>query len=214
MPGRSSNLARVTLGLLNRVMDPVPGRSGTPLGPASTSQRFAGQVGAEIELDNPGALLMSDLAIGTLFGGVYKYVKFRPADLANTYKRGMVLFYDSSVDNQVTSTEALATNVGIAGIQINPTAGNFAVVPGNYGWIFIGGGKVGVVNRAVLTVAAAVGLQMVWAAAGAGADNGAADTLAAATGVSMARFLGIADSLPVAGAITNVHMPIARRRGV
>lgn len=214
MPGRSSSIARVTLGLLNRVMDPVPGRSGTPLGPASVSQRFAGQIGAEIELDNAAALQMSDTAIGTLFGGYYKYVKFRAADVANTYKRGMLVFFDSAADNQVTSTEALATNVGIAGVTINPTTGQYAVVPGNYGWIFIGGGKVTMANKAALTVAAAVGLQMIWSTAGAGADNGTVDTLAIATATSMARFVGIADSLPVAGGLTNVHMPIVRRRGV
>jgi len=171
-------------------------------------------VGAEIELDNSAALLQSDTAIGTLFGGVYKYVRIRAADVAGTFKRGSLLFWDSAADNQVTSTEALATAVGVAGVQINPTTGNFAIVPGNYSWIFIGGGKCAVANKAALTVAAAVGLQMQWSVAGAGADNGTVDTLAVATGVSMAKFVGIADSLPVAGSITNVWMPLIRKRGV
>jgi len=214
MPGRSSAISRVSIGYLNRVMDPVPGRSGTPLGPASTSQRFAGQVGAEIELDNAGALQMSDTAIGTLFGGLYKYVKFSATPLANTFKRGSLLFWDGVADNQVTTNEALASLFGIAGVQISPTTGPFAVVPGNYGWIFVGGGKVGIANKASLTVAAAVGLQMQWSAAGAGADNGTVDTLAVATTVSMAKYVGQAESLPVAGSITNVWMPFARRRGV
>jgi len=210
MPPRGSNIGRVTVGLMNRVMDPVIGRSGTPLGP--NQNRLAGMLGQEIELSDADALLMSDLGIGTLYGGTYKYVRFRSGDVANTFKRGSLLFWDSAAANQVTSTEALATNVGIAGIQINPTTGSYAVVPGNYGWIYVGGGRIAVAWKAALTVTAAVGLQAIWSTAGAGADNGTVDTLAIATGVSMARFMGIAEVLPVAASITNINMPMVRRR--
>lgn len=211
MPSRTSNIARVPLGYLNRIMDPVPGRSGTPLGPPTTA-RFTGQLGAELELGDADALQLSDTAIGTLFGGVYRYVRFRAADVANTYKRGMLVMVDTAAANQVTSTEALATASGIAGWQINPTTGPYAVVPGNYGWIFVGGGRVAAQWKAALTVAAAVGLQVIWSAAGAGADNGTVDTLAVATGTSMAKYVGQADVLPVAGSITTIWASIARRR--
>lgn len=211
MPARSgSNLARVSTGLMNRVMDPVIGQTSIPLGTGNS--KYAQQLGAEIELGTADAALMSDPAIGTLFGGMYRYVRFRAADLAATFKRGMLVFIDSAADQQVTSTEALATNVGIAGVVINPTAGAFAVVPGNYGWIFVGGGKVTMQWKAALTVAAAVGLQVQWSAAGAGADNGTVDTLAVATTVSMSKWIGQAEALPVAGGLTTVYQPFTRRR--
>lgn len=211
MPARSgSNLARVTVGMLNRVMDPAIGMTTTPLGPGSG--KYTGQLGAEIELGNADAAMMSDPAIGTLFGGSYRYVRFRAADLANTFKRGMVLFIDSAADAQVTSTEALATAVGIAGIQISPTVGQYAVLPGSYGWIYIGGGKVAVQYKAALTAAAAVGNQLQWSAAGAGADNGTVDNLLAATAGPAGKFLGVAELLPVAGAIGTMYMPFVRRR--
>lgn len=210
MPARSGNIVRVTVGMMNRVMDPAIGMTTLPLGPGTG--KYASQLGSEMELGTADAATMSDPAIGTLFGGTYRYVRFRAADLANTFKRGMLVFLDSAAEHQVTSTEALATAYGIAGVVINPTAGQYAVVPGNYGWIFIGGGKVAMQWKAALTVAAAVGLQAQWSAAGAGADNGTVDTLAVATGVSMAKYIGQAESLPVAGGITNVYQPFVRRR--
>lgn len=211
MPARSgSNIARITTGLMNRVMDAAIGMTSLPLGPGTG--KYTGQLGSEIELSMADAAMMSDPAIGTLFGGTYRYVRFRAADLANTFKRGMLVFLDTAAEHQVTSTEALATAFGIAGVVVNPTAGAYAVVPGNYGWIFIGGGKVAMQWKAALTVAAAVGLQVQWSAAGAGADNGTVDTLAVATTVSMAKYIGQAETLPVAGGITNVYQPFVRRR--
>lgn len=204
------NIARVTVGLLNRVSDAVIGMTSLPLGPGSG--KYPGQLGAEIELSTPDALMMSDTAIGTLYGGVYRYVRFRSADVANTYKRGMVVLADSAAEFQVTSTEALATAYGIAGIVINATTGAYAVVPGNYGWIFIGGGKVTVQYKAALTAAAAVGNQIQWSAAGAGADNGTADNLLIATAGPVGKYLGQAEALPVAGALGNIWMPLIRRR--
>lgn len=209
MPARASNIARVSVGYLNRVMDPLPGRSGTPIGP--TSGRFTGQVGAEVEYGPTEAAQLGDPAIGSLFGAVYKYVRFSATPLANTFKRGMLLFWDGVTEYQVTTNEALATQFGIAGVQISPTTGPYAVVPGNYGWI-VTGGKVAAQWKAALTVAAAVGLQAQWSAAGAGADNGTIDTLAVATAPSMAKFVGIAENLPVAGGITNMWMYLQRRR--
>jgi hypothetical protein len=211
MPARSgSNLARVSTGMLNRVMDAVIGQTSVPLGTGNS--KYGNQLGAEIELDNASALMLSDPAIGTLFGGTYRYVRFRAADLANTFKRGMLVFTDSAANQQVTSTEALATATGIAGVVLNPTTGNFAVVPGNYGWIYCGGGNVTMQWKAALTVAAAVGLQVQWSAAGAGADNGTVDTLAVATTVSLAKYIGQAETLPVAGGLTTVYQPFVRRR--
>jgi hypothetical protein len=210
MPARNSNIARVTTGYLNRVSDPVPGMTSAPFGPGGN--KYPNQVGAEIELSDADALTMSDPAIGTLYGGVYRYVKFRLADVANTFKRGMVVLNDSAAQHQVSSTEALATQYGIAGITINPTTGQYAIVPGNFGWIFVGGGRVACAWKATLTVAAGVGLQAQWSAAGAGADNGTVDTLAVATGSSMAKYIGQAEVLPVAASLTNVWMPFVRRR--
>lgn len=210
MPARSGNIARVSVGMLNRVSDEVIGATTLPLGPGSN--KYANQLGAEIELSDADAALMSDPAIGTLYGGVYKYVRFRLADVANTFKRGMVVLYDSAAPNQVTSTEALATAYGMAGITINPTTGQYAIVPGRYGWIYVGGGRIACQWKAALTVAAGVGLTAQWSAAGAGADNGTIDTLAVATANSSAKYVGQAEVLPVAGSITNVWMPLVRRR--
>ena len=203
-------VARVTLGMLNRVMDPIPGMSGTPLGPPSAG--WGGMLGQDFEITDADALMMSDPLIGTLYGGVYRYVKFRAADVANTFKRGMVVLADSAAAFQVTSTEALATAYGIAGVVINPTTGVYAVVPGNWGWIYCGGGKVACQFKAALTAAAAVGNQVQWSAAGAGADNGTVDNLLIATAGPTGKYIGQAESLPVAGAISNVWMPFVRRR--
>jgi hypothetical protein len=210
MPSRSGNIARVTVGYLNRVSDEVIGMTSLPLGPGTG--KYPNQLGAEIELSDADAAMMSDPAIGTLYGGVYRYVRFRLADVANTFKRGMVVLYDSAAANQVTSTEALATAYGVAGITINPTTGQYAIVPGRYGWIYAGGGRVAAQWKAALTVAAAVGMTAQWSAAGAGADNGTIDSLAAATANSTAKYIGQAEVLPVAGSITNVWMPYVRRR--
>ena len=203
-------VARVTLGYLNRVMDPVAGMSGTPLGPPTAG--WGGALGQDFEITDADALMLSDPLIGTLYGGVYRYVKFRLADLAATFKRGMVVMQDSAAPFQVTSTEALATAVGPAGIVISPTTGNYAVVPGNFGWIFCGGGICAMQFKAALTAAAAVGNQVQWSAAGAGADNGTVDNLLAATAGPTGKYMGQAYSLPVAGAISNVWMPYVRRR--
>jgi len=210
MPPRSGNIARVTVGLLNRVMDPIIGMTSAPQGPGSN--KYALQLGVEIELGTAEALMMSDPVIGTLFGGTYRYVRFRSADLAATFKRGMLVFQDSAAEHQVTSTEALATAYGVAGVVVNPTAGQYAVLPGSYGWIFVGGGKCAMQYKAALTAVAAVGNQIVWSAAGAGADNGTVDTALIATATATGKYIGQAEALPVAGAIGNVWMPFVRRR--
>jgi hypothetical protein len=170
--GVSSQIINISQGMLNRVSDPIVGQSSVPMGPGLS--KFAGQLGQQVFL-GPNEVTY-DSNIGTLFGGIYQYVRFAAA---GTYPRGSTLFWDLSVAEnlyQVTSVEAASAARMVAGISINPTAGSYLMTPGNYGFICVTG-KVAVQFRAVLSGVAGVGVGVFAAGAGAGADNARADVL-------------------------------------
>jgi hypothetical protein len=212
--GASQQIVRVSTGFLNRVNDPIIGSSSTLMGPGLS--RFAGMIGATVIL-GPNEV-QYDSNIGTLYGGVYQYVRFAPA---GTYPRGSTLFWDLSVAEnlyQVTSVEAASGAKLLAGVSINPTAGAYAITPGNYGYICVGG-KVAVQFRAVLTGVPSVGVAVYAAGAGAGADNAEADVLNNAAPATLgdaalldARFLGWAETAPANNTISNVWLGFTRRR--
>lgn len=139
---------RVTTEFLNDVNDPSPG---VPLASPSGSivQPYTGQLGGKLSLDAATALALSDTAIGTLYGGVYQYVKFK-AGTTTAPARGQVVFWDD-IDNYVVTPDATATNDSqIAGIVLN------AVTKGNYGFIQIAG-KASVLFGTVTKVTPAIG---------------------------------------------------------
>jgi hypothetical protein len=198
MPGPlTSQIGRVTTGLLNTVNDAIPAQT-TSSGTGAT--RYGGQLGQRIAL-GPDEVKF-DPTIGNLYGGVYQYVRVAAASTA--LLRGMILFWDPSVAEnlyQVTAVEPTGVSL-IAGICLN------VITPGNYGFIQIAG-RATVKFRAALTKVAAVGDLVLAAAAGAGADNATADVLADATGltsVQVRHLVGIAEEAPTNGGLKIVRL--------
>jgi hypothetical protein len=198
MPGPfTSQIGKVTTGLLNTVNDALPAQivsSGTGLA------RYSGQLGQRVAL-GPDEVKFSS-AIGTLYGGVYQYVRIAAASTA--LLRGRLLFWDTSVSEnlyQVTAVEPTGVSL-IAGVALN------VITPGNYGWIQVAG-RATCLFRAALTKAAAVGDLVLAAAQGAGADNATCDVLADATGltsVQMRHLVGVAEEAPTNGGLKIVRL--------
>lgn len=199
----------------NAVNDPTPGMAVS----SGTGAQKISQLGARIVLGPDEVIYYS--TTGTLYGGIYQYVRFRSTD-ATTPARGLIYFWDTTVDEDLYQASNLETIGGTAGSQ---TAGNIAgvalnaVTAGNYGWIQAAG-KASVQFRAVLTGVAAIGNSVYAAGAGAGASNAMADVLdgigANPTFDQVAqmqrRYLGIAEAIPVAAAISVVQMAYSRLR--
>lgn len=200
-----SNIARVTTGLFNTVNDLYIG------GPnkIGTDARYAGQLGKILTIGNDQIAQMFDSTVGNLYGGRYQYVKRRATDPASpTLAAGKLAFWDTTVSNwqtafQATTDENISTNQNAtirAGVWLN------AVTPGNYGWIFIGGGITPIRFRSVLTASGVTGSPVYAAGAGdAGDDEGTADVLSTdSTALANEKFLGWAITAPTGGSLTNV----------
>lgn len=195
-------------GPINTVNDEVIG--GQPaFGSSSTRSKVAGQLGKWLDLDD--SMLVFDSSVGTIYGGRFQYVRLAAA--ATEPALGQIVFWDISVDNdlfQVTTVESGSVPGAQfrAGIVINPDW-----TPGNYSFIQTIG-LVDVKFRAALTHApAGVGVAVYAAAAGAGADNGLADTIDSADPATFSdvnlmanRYLGTAKELPVNGGTTLVNL--------
>ena len=192
---------------INQVDDDVVG--GVPAGADSTVSAVSGQLGKQIWLD-PSQIIFTT-SVGTLYGGGYRYVRYRSADTPAPIV-GQIAFWDTTVTDweetyQVTREEDLgggSNAIFIAGIFIS------AAVAGNYCYIQ-DAGLVPVRFRAALTSAGAVGSRCYAAGAGDGADEGYADVINTAdpatygdVSLLQARYLGVAPAAPVAGALANV----------
>jgi hypothetical protein len=209
--GIAQQIDRVTTGLLNTVNDALPGQS---VSSGTGAARYSGQLGARLVL-GPDEVKF-DSSIGTLFGGIYQYVRFAAGAVA-VPARGKLCFWDTSVAEdlyQVTCDEGGLTQGAnlVAGVVLN------AVTAGNYGFIQVAG-KVGIKFRAVLTGVTAAGVPVFAAGAGAGADVATADVLGSGANPTFAqmvsafpRFLGVAEAIPVAGAISTVSLQLPRFR--
>ena len=153
-----------------------------------------------------------DSTTGTLFGGVYQYVRFATGATAAP-ARGLVAFWDTSVAEnlyQVTNDENVGSSC-IAGATLN------AVAKGNFGWIQVSG-KATFKARAAFTIASAAGQVCVAAYAGAGADVATTDTGSPLAGVAtvaqvqagimagLRAFIGKYEAAPTAGAQNTVEM--------
>ena len=207
MSAWESPILRVTSGQLNNVNDTVIG--GQPaLGGLS---KYAGQLGKTLWVDPSQIGAMYNSSIGTLYGGRFRYVRFRAAD-AGDYVPGQIVFWDTTVDDwtsayQVTENETLSSALGammIGGIFLGGTE------PGNYG-IIQDLGIVPVQFASALTGTPGIGVPTYAAAMGAGANEGFADVLAGANptdfsdiGLLQSRFLGNAVTLPANNSLTNV----------
>jgi len=206
-----SPIVRVTTGKLNTVNDAVPGAI---VASVTGGQAYQGQLGQKLVL-GPDEVRYSS-AIGTLYGGVYQYVRFASGATAAP-ARGLIAFWDLSVAEnlyQITNDENGAGGVNVwAGIVLS------AVTRGNYGWIQTEG-KVYVQFRTLITAAIpAIGDPVYCAGAGAGADVATADIIRSAAPASEAlvaqmqqRYLGVAEQLPVNNTITRIQLrPLSLR---
>ena len=194
-------------GTINQVNDTVIG--GVPTGSDDTASAVAGQLGKTIWLD-PSQIIFQ-ATVGTLFGGRYRYVRYRAADTPAPVV-GQIAFWDTTLTNwetlyQVTREEDLSSvdnAVTPAGVFISiPTAGRYCFIQDM--------GMVPMLFRAVLTSAGAVGSRVYAAGAGDGADEGLADVLSSGAAVTFAdaalleaRYMGIAVTAPVATELDNV----------
>lgn len=207
----TTNIVRVTAGALNKVNDSVIGQITANIGPKTS--RFVSQLGAGVWF-GPDTIIY-DASVGTLYAGHYRYVRL--ASGASTPVVGQIAFWDTianAADNlyQVTTSEAGSTDTAklVAGVFIN------ALTVGNYGFI-CDTGLCYVKFRGTLSNAGAAGSSVYAAAAGAGADLGLADVLAAtadgATPILQARYLGVAAEAPTSGGLKRVYLNPHNIRG-
>jgi len=191
----SSDIIRIN-GPINQVNDSVV--AGTPVGSGTAGlSSTQGQLGKQIWLD-PSQIIFNT-SVGTLYGGGYRYVRYRSADTPAPVV-GQIAFWDTTVTSwqtafQITREEDLSSvdnAILIAGIFISiPTAGNYCFIQD--------AGLVPVKFRTTLTSAGAIGSRVYAAGAGDGADEGLADVLNTAdpaefgdVSLMQARYLGIA----------------------
>lgn len=209
-----SPILRLT-GPINQINDSVI--AGTPaFGNSTTVSKTSGQLGKWLWLDD--STIFYDSSVGTVYGGRFRYVRLAAA--ASAVAVGQLLFWDISVADslfQVTTSEA-GSDPGaqfFAGVNLNPDweAGNYGVIQ-----------EIGPVNvkfRGTLTqVPAGVGVAVYAAAAGAGVDNGLADTIGTAlpvdfdiAGLLQNRYLGAAIQLPTNGGTKLVYVNPRNLRG-
>ena len=190
-----SPIVRVSTGLLNTVDDSVIGNQEG----LSGVSKFGGQLGKGLWVDADQIAQMYDSAIGTLYAGCYRYVKFKAAMGAGV--RGQAVFWDNGVaDNlyQVTTLETTTTLVAssVAGILLGvPTAGN-------YGFIQVAGIAT-VKYRAAIGGTLATGRPVTVCVAG-GADQGLFDIVDGA-GIEPIQ-AGWAIETPVNSALKKINM--------
>lgn len=120
----STGIVELT-GKLNATNDPLPGQS------VDGGRTIGGQVGAAVQLNAGEALKLSDTSVGTLYGGIYQYVRFLSTQSGTTVKGGPM--YWSDPDNFVVTADVPTAGLGFAGVALN------VVTKGNYGWILVVG---------------------------------------------------------------------------
>lgn len=209
-----SNVIRISSGSINTVNDSVVGNE--PVGTTVSQSSVQGQLGKQVVLDD--SQLMYTASMGTVYGGMFQYVRLAAA--ASAVVVGQIVFWDISVaDNlfQVTTVESGS----VPGAQFR--AGivlNSAWTAGYYSFIQVMGPTF-VKFRAALTHApTGVGAAVYAAAAGAGADNGFADTIDSADPATFGdvnlmanRYLGSAIQLPTNGGLKLVNLNIQNAKG-
>lgn len=191
-----SQIVRLTSPFLNRIDDPIIGGPlASPIG--SIYQAYGGQLGNKFSLDAGMALMASDTTIGTLYGGVYQYVKFKAGTTAAN-ARGQIVFWDD-IDKYVVTPDGASTNDALwAGLTLN------VVTKGNYGWVQIAG-KGSIKYRASVTKTTPVVDDLVVVTAG----SNVADVLADATAItspSLKLVIGAALSIPAGSAVGQILM--------
>jgi hypothetical protein len=188
-----SLIERVAARFLNDVNDTAIG--GSPAAVSGLSP-VPGQLGDLAYLSAAQALQLSDLAVGTLYEGLYMYVQMDPAAVATGTVRGGLAFW-KDFENYIVGIDApTVPNLSqCAGVALN------VVSKGNYGWIQTAG-KASVLFAAAVTDATAGDLVIVDQTPGK-----VANTLADATAIltKMARSaIGVAINAPANNTVSLV----------
>lgn len=161
---------------------------------------YRGQIGSKLVLNHEEAAKMSDTSIGTLYGGMYRYVKTKAASSASP-ARGLAAFYASAADleaDTVTPDSPGAVDGCFAGVYIS------APTKGQYCWIQTSG-LASCKFQSSITRATPAVQDMVFITASANTF----DQEEAATTVTvgmLARHVGIAAEVPVGAAIKLVEL--------
>ena len=191
----------LTAKYLNDVNDSVAGGvvvsvpSGAPT--PAVSQTLPGD---RIVLDDATALALSDTTIGTLYGGVYMYVKVTVVTRA-VVRGGIAFFKTSDIGSAYTvysdADPSTSVPTHIAGIFIN------VITTAQYGWIQVAGAASVLFDSASLTAIADGN----WVTAKVGATTAStADVGAAAGVVTLAALLGVACGIPTSAVISTVML--------
>ena len=174
-------------------------------------------IGKQIEIGTQQAKTLTDPgSANQLFEGAYQWVQVDSGATAANVQPGRAAFLkldpggtvgvepmQGFVNFTTTSQDQADADALWAGVFIE------AITPGNYGFIFVGGGRVEVNYAAALTAGQAVGDVI-------GVKNGNAglfDDLAdAATGTWNTLSVGLAVTKPVVNGTSAVYMPTIRER--
>lgn len=204
-----SPIMRVNTGRLNTVDDAVVGGVES----IGSRPRYGGMLGKHLWVSPDSIDNMHDSSVGDLFGGRYRYVQMKLADVVPVV--GQVLFWDPTPTEwwkqYVVTTEADggtgagAVGVMVAGVCISvPTLGNFMFIQDL--------GIVDILAVATFTDTAVIGSRMYVDTAVAVTDEGLMDAIDDFASVSItltnepARYLGIAVELPVVDTKTQVML--------
>jgi hypothetical protein len=199
---------------LNDVADTVASGQPDALGVLPGTAYGGGlTTGDYLRLTDAEAKPLSDTAVGTLYGGIYRRVLFKAGITGggNTgFRRGSIVFWDlvtSGADPyQVTNVEATDPQL-IAGVVINANDTSTAPLSGKYGWIQVAGLATGLYRAAV--TAATQFVDVIWAKQGAGADNATFDALALATAITgtfLTAYMGIAVETPANSGLKKIQL--------
>jgi hypothetical protein len=163
------------------------------------------------------ALALSNTSIGTLYGGLYQYVRTK-SNSTNTPTLGRLLFWDNTVNYNLYQTTPDEVTGQKAGFSIN------TLTKGYSWWMQI----CGIVNaryRATITGTPTVGRGVFALMGGAGSDSGTLEQLVGASttvttggannvGVDtlMANYAGVAIELPTNGGLKQIEVPFGKVR--
>lgn len=187
-----SPIIRVSTGLLNTVNDSVVGGQASGM-VGSSNPKFGGQLGKMLAVGQSQIGQMYSSSVGTLYAGVYQYVKFNTGDTAPVIGQAAFWLDGSSVGDFTVSTDSNGNATStpmVAGIFISiPTAGNYCFIQI--------AGIATVKYKSGLTVSAATGAPVIVA------STGLADTNA---GTNVPNFIGTAWTLPVSDSTALVQL--------
>jgi hypothetical protein len=206
---QSPRITTQALNSVNRAGDPGAGVLVTTASiSGSIVSEYLGMVGGKLTLGQSSALTLSDTTTGTLYAGVYMYVKFNPAGSTAAARGQVVLWLDTSSTSpfQVTNEGSTARNNFPAGVLLNSTT------KGYYDFIQIAG-LASVKMKTTLTVATpAIGDAIF--VAGTPASPQLADDFDDQTNTmkTMKQFLGVAEkTAPASATISLVLLTLANR---